>query len=114
VQPDEGEEALKDNVLMQTTDLESQIENRDAETQQTLVKTQTEAVKAYNDLLDAFKKQTDMGIPLSPNQKSLLVTQGDIVADAQDITQEGEPNSEQAADIAQQLQSGQLTEQDLQ
>jgi len=113
-QPSKDEQALIDNVNMQTEEMAVGIENTEAKTQETLVKTQTEAVEAFNKLIEAFQKQKDLGIPLTPKQEQLLVTQADIVADAQDITQEGQPNSEQAADIIQQLQTGQLTEQDLQ
>jgi len=113
-QPDPQTQALTDNVEMQTAEMQAGIENTDAKTQETLVKTQESAIDAYNTLLTAFQKQADLGVPLSVQQKNLLITQGDIVAGAQDITQEGQPNSEQAADIAQQIATGQLTEQDLQ
>jgi hypothetical protein len=112
--PSEGDQALVDNVKMQTEEMMTGIENTEAKTQETLVKTQESAVDTYNTLLTSFQKQVDLGIPLSPQQRNLLITQGDIVADAQAITQEGEPNSEQAADIAQQIQTGQLRPEDLQ
>jgi len=112
--PSQGEQALIDNTNMQTEDLKANIENKDADTQKKLVETQETAIDAYNTLLLSYQKQVDLGIPLSQQQKNLLITQGDIVASAQDITQEGQPNSEQATDIVQQLQSGQLTEADLQ
>jgi len=102
--PDPTQVALTDNVNMQTEKIKADIENQDAKTQETLIKTQGEAVDAYNVLLTAFQKQVDLGIPLTDQQRTLLVTQGDIVADAQDITQEGEPNSEQRADLVQMQQ----------
>lgn len=114
VPPDENAIALRDNVLMQTEDLKSDIEKKDAETQETLVDTQKTAVETYVKLLEAFKAQVEMGIPLSVRQQQLLVTQGDVVADAQDITQEGMPNSEQAADIIQHLQAGTIRPEDIQ
>ena len=112
--PDPQKQALVDNVNMQTEEMMAGIEQTDAETQKTLVSTQTEAIDAYKKLVEAFEKQVAMGVSLTEQQKTLLVTQGDIVAGAQDIIEEGMPNSEQATDIIQQLKSGQLTEQDLQ
>lgn len=112
--PDPNQQALIDNVNMQTEQMMSDIEGNDAKTQETLVNTQVKAVDAYNKLLDAFEKQVSMGVPLSSQQRALLVKQGDIVADAQDITQEGEPNSEQAADLAAQLAAGTIRAEDLQ
>jgi hypothetical protein len=41
-----------------------------------------------------------MGVPLSPQQRNMLVSQGDIVADAQGVLMDDMPNSEQAADLA--------------
>jgi len=111
---DPNKQALIDNVEMQTEQMKADIEGQDAKTQETLVNTQVKAVDAYSKLVDTFKKQVDMGIPLSQQQRALLVKQGDIVADAQDITQEGEPNSEQAADLAQQLAAGNIRPEDLQ
>jgi len=113
-QPSADEQALVDNVEMQTAEMQANIEKKDADTQKVLVETQTESMSGYKTLVEAFEKQVALGAPLTANQRNLLITQGDIVAGAQDITQEGQPNSEQAADIVQQLQTGQLTEQDLQ
>lgn len=99
-EPDPQVTALTQNVEAQTRKLKVDTENVDAKTQETLVKTQGEAVDAYDTLLNAFIKQVkELGIPLTPQQRQLLITQGDIVADAQDITQEGQPNSEQAEDL---------------
>jgi len=113
-QPSEQDRALIDNVDMQTAQMQADIENTDAKTQETLVKTQSETVAAYKELFEAFEKQINIGVPLSAQQRALLVKQGDIVADAQDITQEGEPNSEQAADLAVQLQQGTIRPEDIQ
>jgi hypothetical protein len=112
--PSAGDQALMDNVNMQTEDLKAGIEKKDADTQKILVDTQTESIKAFSLLVDSFKKLTEMGVELTPQQRTLLVTQGDIVAGAQDITQEGEPNSEQAADLVQQIQAGTIRPEDLQ
>lgn len=107
-QPDKQQQSLIDNVDMQTEDLKAGIEQKDAKTQETLVNTQLKAAETYAKLVDAMDKQVKLGVPLTQQQRMLLVTQGDIVAGAQDITQEGQPNSEQAAGIAQMIQSGQL------
>jgi len=101
---DPNQVALKDNVLMQTEKLKSDIENQDASTQETLVKTQGETIKALKTLMEAYKTQTEIGIPLRQQEHNNRITQNDIVSDAQDITQEGQPNSEQTADIVQSQQ----------
>ena len=113
-QPDPNQQALIDNVEMQTEQMKADIEGQDAKTQETLVNTQAKTVDAYNKLLDAFEKQVGMGVLLSPKQRELLVTQGDIVAQGQDIMMQGEPNSEQAADLAAQLEAGTIRPEDLQ
>jgi len=113
-QPDPNQQALIDNVEMQTEQMKADIEGQDAKTQETLVNTQAKTVDAYDKLLNAFEKQVGMGVELSPKQRELLVTQGDIVAQGQDIMMQGEPNSEQAADLAAQLAAGTIRPEDLQ
>jgi len=107
-QPDPQAIALTDNVNAQTRKLEVDTQLQDAKTQETLVKTQSETVSAYNELLTTLQKQLDMGIPLSEAQRTLVVTQGDIVAESQAMIRDDEPNSEQAADIAAMIQGGQI------
>ena len=104
-QPDPQQTAITDNINMETEKSKSAIELNDAKTQETLVKTQSDTVDAYNTLLVAFQKQVDLGIPLSPQQRNLLIAQGDIVADAQDVIRDEQPNSEQAADLARMQQN---------
>jgi hypothetical protein len=112
--PSADEQALVDNVNMQTTQMQADIENKDADTQKKMVETQETTIDSYKTLVEAFEKQVALGVPLSVQQQNLLITQGDIVSGAQDITEEGQPNSAQAADIAQKLIAGEITEQELQ
>jgi len=113
-QPDPQTQALTDNVEMQTAQLQSDIENKDAGTQKIMVETQETTIDSYKTLVEAFEKQVALGAPLTAQQKNLLITQGDIVAGAQDITEEGQPNSEQAADLAQQIAAGAIRPEELQ
>ena len=106
-QPDPGQQALTENVTAQTNKTIADTESVQAKTQETLVKTQSEAIDAYSTLLTAYEKQIELGLPLTDQQRTLLVTQGDIVRDAQNITQDDMPNSEQSADIARMLEQGQ-------
>jgi hypothetical protein len=107
--PDENAQALQDNVIMQTEKMQSEIELNDAKTQAELVKTQSQTIEALNELLLAMQKKTDMGLPLTADDRALVIQQGDIVEDAQNITQgEENPNSEQAEDLAKNLNQGEL------
>lgn len=110
-QPDPQQTAITTNIEMQTTKLQADIENTDAKTAETLVKAQGEAVDAYKVLLETYEKQTELGIPLSPADRALIIKQRDIVAESQQALDEG-PNSEQAADLINQaVQQEQLAEQ---
>lgn len=102
--PDPQATALVDNVNMQTEKLKSDIEKQDAQTQETLVKTQSQTITAYKDLIDALQKQAESGIPISPNTRRALVNQADLMNDAQDVLNDEMPNSEEAADLAQMAQ----------
>ncbi|MEE8207807.1 MAG: portal protein, partial [Nitrosomonadaceae bacterium] len=109
--PDPNQIALIDNVNAQTTKIEADIENQDAKTQQVLVQTQGETIKTLKTLMEAYKAQVEVGIPLGRQEHNNRITQNDIIDDAQNITQEDQPNSEQAADISRQLQQGAITQQ---
>lgn len=100
-QPDPQQAAITDNIAMQTEELKSNIENTDAKTAETLVKAQGEAVDAYKVLLETYEKQIALGIPLSDADRALIIKQRDIVAESQQVLDEG-PNSEQATDLVNQ------------
>jgi hypothetical protein len=99
-QPDPTTIALLDRIEAETAEIESKIQKQDAESQETLVKTQQETVKTYKMLIEAIREKVKAGLPLTQDEQMLLVTQGDIVRDGQDITQAGEPNSVEQADLA--------------
>lgn len=111
--PDPGQTALTDNVNMQTEKLISDIEKQDAQTQQIVIDTQSQTITALKDLVDTFTKQMEAGIPITPQDHRARVNQLDIVNEAQAVVDEG-PNSEEAADIVQQLQSGTIRPEDIQ
>ena len=113
-QTDPQQTAITDNINMETEKSMSVIDLNDAKERETVAKTQSEIVSAYNELLTTRPKQVDMGIPLSEQQRTLVVTQGDMVAEAQSAIRGGEPNSEEAADLARMIASGQLPPEALQ
>jgi hypothetical protein len=110
-QSDPQQTAITTNIEMQTEKLISDIENQDAKTAETLVKAQGEAVSSYKELIEMYQKQVDMGIPLSPADRAVIIKQRDIVAESQQALDEG-PNSEQTADLVNRaIQQEQLAEQ---
>ena len=110
--PDPAQTALTDNVNMQTEKIISDIENQDAKTNQVIIDTQSQTIDAYEKLIDAFQKQIDAGIPITPQDIRARINQIDIVNDAQDQVGE-EANTEEAADIARMMQSGEIKPEDI-
>lgn len=105
-QPDPQQVAITDNINMQTTDIQSKIEERDAKTLQTTVDTQNSTITAYKDLVDTLKNKLESGIPLSTDDVSMMQKQQDIIEEAQQQIDEG-PNRVQAASIIEGQQQGQ-------
>jgi hypothetical protein len=99
-QPDPQQEAITTNIEMQTTKLMSDIESQDAKTLQTTVDTQNATIKAYKDLMDAYKTQAETGIPFTRDDRNIILKQQDIIEEAQQQIDEG-PNREQAASMVQ-------------
>jgi len=97
-QPDPQQQAVTENIQIQTEKLISDIENQDAKTVETQVKSQSELVDAYKTLLETYKEQVALGVPLSDADRALIIKQRDIVAEGQQVLDSG-PNSEQAASI---------------
>lgn len=93
------QQAMLDNILLQNTKLQADIENKDADTQSKLVKSQRETIEALSEMIEALKKQAEMGVPMTAEQRDNFVKQNDIVSAGQNVIAPG-PNSEQAADIA--------------
>jgi hypothetical protein len=100
-EPDPQQAAITENIQIQTEKLISDIENQDAKTSETMVKSQSETVDAYSKLLDTYKAQLELGIPLSEQDRALIIKQRDIVSEGQQVLDAG-PNSEQAADLVNQ------------
>lgn len=104
-EPDPNQIALLENVQAQTDNLMAQTENKDADTQKKLVEAQQLTIKNLVTLLEAYEKQAQLGIGFGEQERETLITQKDIVQDGQDITRQGEPNSEQLEDLANQMMS---------
>ena len=99
-QPDPQQEAITTNIEMQTEELKSKIEERDAKTLQTTIDTQNSTIKAYQDLMNAYKVQAETGIPFTVDDHNIRVKQQDIMEEAQQQISEG-PNKQQVASIVQ-------------
>jgi hypothetical protein len=94
---------------MQTEKLISDIEAQDAKTLQTTVDTQNSTIKAYKDLIDAYKVQAETGIPFDRDDHNIRKKQQDIMEEAQQQIDEG-PTKEQGASIIQDAVEGQILE----
>ena len=97
---DPQQEAITENIQIQTEKLISDIESQDAKTLQTTIDTQNSTIKAYQDLMNAYKIQAETGIPFTQDDHNVRVKQLDIMEEAQQQIDEG-PNREQAASIVQ-------------
>lgn len=97
-QPDPQQVAITENIQMQTTKLQSDIENQDAKTLQVTIDTQKTTMETYEKGIDALKKKLEAGIPLTAADLDMMVNQQDIVREGQQAVDPG-PNSQQAADI---------------
>ena len=101
--PDKQQEAITTNIEMQTEELMSKIEERDAKTLKVTIETQNATIKAYKELMDAYKTQRETGIPFSADDRNIIMKQQDIIEEAQQRIDSG-PNREQANDLAQMMQ----------
>lgn len=99
-QPDPQQVAVTTNIEMQTADIQSKIEERDAKTLQTQVDTQQATIDTYKTLMEAYEKQIAAGIPFSQSDHNIRIKQQDIIEEGQQSIDEG-PNREQAASMVQ-------------
>jgi hypothetical protein len=99
-QPDPQQTAITDNINMQTEELISKIEERDAKTLQTTIDTQAATIDTYKTLIDAFKAQREAGIPFTIDDHNIRLKQQEIIEEGQQAIDEG-PNREQAQSIIQ-------------
>lgn len=109
-EPTASEKALLENVQMQTEKMMADIENSDAKTAKVLAEINKENMDAIKTMLENFKAQQEIGIPLSARDNDRFVKQNDIVGESQNAVDDG-PNSEQAADLAQMVQQQQQQQQ---
>ena len=98
--PDPQQAAITENIEIQTEKLISDIENQDAKTLQVTIDTQNSTIKAYQDLMNAYKIQADTGIAFTSDDHNIRVKQQDIIDQAQQQIDEG-PNKEQARSLVQ-------------
>jgi len=98
--PDPQQEAITTNIAMQTEKLMAEIEEKDAKTIETKAKSHGALVDAYNQLIETYTKQLALGIPLTEYDRQMVIKQKDIIAESQQLIDEG-ANSEQTASIIQ-------------
>ena len=98
--PDKQQEAITTNIEMQTEELMSKIEERDAKTLKITIDTQNATIKAYQDLMNAYKVQRETGIAFSADDRNIILKQQEIIEEAQQRIDDG-PNREQAASMIQ-------------
>lgn len=102
---DPQQQALTDNILMQSEKLKSEIEYKDAQIAKLQVESQRITIEAQQKLMETLVTKIDAGIPLTAADRNMMIAQGDIVDLGQQSLDEG-PNSEQTADIVAQMQQG--------
>ena len=104
--PDPQQQAITENIQIQTEKLISEIENKDADTVEKKLKAQQSTIETYKTLIEALEKKIEMGISLSPQDRSAVVKQLDIMREGQQEIDEG-PNSEEAQDLARMMHAQQ-------
>lgn len=108
--PDPQQQAITENIRIQTEKLISEIENKDADTIEKRIKAQAETIEAYKTLMETYETQLEMGLPLSALDRAAIIKQNDIVREGQQQIDEG-PNSEEAQDLARMMQAQQAQQQ---
>jgi len=98
--PDPQQQAITENIQIQTEKLISDIENQDADTIAKQLKAQQTTIDTYKTLIEAYEKQQLAGIPLTQADHNIRIKQQDIMEEGQQAIDEG-PNTEQAASIVQ-------------
>jgi hypothetical protein len=104
--PDPQQQAITENIQIQSEKLISDIKNKDADTTAKLLKAQQSTIETYKTLIEALEKKAAMGVSLSPQDRSVVVKQLDIMREGQQEIDDG-PNSEEAQDIARMMQAQQ-------
>lgn len=83
-QPDPTQQAITDNVNMQTEKMVSDIEKQDAETHKIIQQSISETIKAYDTLIKSYKTQQEAGIPLDIDDHNIRKDQQGIIELSQD------------------------------
>lgn len=81
--PDPMQEALVENVRIQTEKLIEEIKNTQADTQEKLYKSQAQSVKALESLISALAKKIEAGAPITPEDEEMLQGQAALIGDTQ-------------------------------
>lgn len=100
--PDPTQAALLDNILMDTEEKKSRIENKDADTISKQMSTQKTTAETLDTLTQTVIDKLNNHLPLSQQELMMLIKQRDIVGEVQQEIDPG-PNSVQANDIANSL-----------
>jgi hypothetical protein len=107
--PDPQQEAITENIQIQTEKLISEIENKDADTVAKQLKAQQSTIETYRTLIEALEKKAAMGAQISLSDQDAVIKQGDLIEEAQNQMNDG-PNSQEAEDLARMIQSGAMTD----
>jgi hypothetical protein len=99
---DPQQQAITENIQIQTEKLISDIENQEAKTLETQVKAQQATIETYEKMIETFKTQMEAGIPLTQDDHNMRVKQQDIILEGQQAIDPG-PNREQAESIVNDL-----------
>ena len=97
-QPNPQDIAVLENIQAESAKAIAETQNKQADTVSKQVKAQQEAVKSLELLVDTLKQKSESGIPLTLQDRDLLIKQSDIVAQSQQVLSQG-PNSEEVQDI---------------
>ena len=81
--PDPMQEALVENVIMQTEQLIADIRNKDADTQNKLYKTLDESISSLETIIKSLAEKVEAGAPITPEEQDILEAQVAVVGDAQ-------------------------------
>ncbi len=81
---DPAQQAITDNINMETEKSMSEIELNDAKRQQILIDNQAETIKSYETLMKAYKTQQESGIPLGKDEHEIMKDTQAVIETATD------------------------------
>lgn len=103
--PDPQQQAITENIQIQTEKLISDIENQDAKTRETTIKTQSQTIESLKTYIETLALQREAGIPMTGANRDILIKQQDIIEDGQQEINQG-PNNQQASEMVAMMQQG--------